>query len=94
MVKMNCAIFSLFEDFCDSQNVEFSYALETAMLEFMNSHKFKPCLLCGNEYTTRIRFNVFNRKNIVRENVVIFVISTFSENVMYGIIQMITDTMC
>ncbi len=39
MVKMNCAIFSLFEDFCDSQNVEFSYALETAMLEFMNSHK-------------------------------------------------------
>ncbi len=39
MVKMNCAIFSLFEDFCDSQNVEFSYALETAMFEFMNSHK-------------------------------------------------------
>lgn len=38
-IEMNSALFSMFEDFCDKQGIEFDYGLETAILEFMNSHK-------------------------------------------------------
>lgn len=38
MIEMNSALFSLFEEFCDKQDIEFDYALETALLEFISNH--------------------------------------------------------